>query len=109
MNTVEQMLAKELNLQYSKMRDAGGSKEFSLQITAHVSGYGNEGMLVKYHIGGYSDTDKVEGSSIETVIREYMRRKNWTENNKPMVLIGSQSIDNDPQPDTDNRESVNDQ
>lgn len=99
MNTVEQMLAEELALQYSKMRDAGGSKEFLFQITAHVSGYGNEGMIVKYSIGGYSDTDKTEGSSIKTVIKEYMRRKNWTEQNKPMILIGSASIDADPQPE----------
>lgn len=99
MSTIESKLALELNEAYSTIRNAGGPKDFTFNISAHVSGYGNEGMIVKYSIGGYGDTDKTEGSSIKTVIKEYMRRKNWTEQNKPMILIGSGSIDADPQPE----------
>lgn len=101
MTDIEQDLALALNEQYNRLRDAGGDKAFHMMIVAHVSGYGNEGMKVTYTIGSYGDVDKTEGSSIESVCTEYMRRKRWTENNKPMVLIGSKSIDNDPQPDVD--------
>ena len=97
--TIENKLALALNEAYNNMRSAGGTKEFTFTINAHVSGYGNEGLIVKYNIGGYGDTDKTEGSTINAVVKEYMRRKNWTEKNKPMILIGSGSIDADPQPE----------
>lgn len=104
---IEQDLALVLNEQYNRLREAGSDKTFSFMITAHVSGYGNEGMKITYQIGAYGDTDKTVGSGIDAVITEYMRRKKWTENNKPMILIDALSIDHDPQPDTDDREPAN--
>ncbi len=103
-NVVEQLIttlpagskAKKLLQQAVK---AGGAKAFTMNITANISGYSDEGMLITYSIGSYGDTDKVEGATIHKVVTEYMRRKNWTTENKPMILIGSKTIDNDDQPD----------
>lgn len=43
--------------------------------------------LVTYNVGAYGDTDKVEGADLGKCVREHMRRRGWTEANKPMVLI----------------------
>lgn len=102
---IEMTLA--INAEYTRMRNAGAPKNFGLFIYADVSAYGDEGLTIKYTLGGgYSDPDKTEGADLHNVVTEYLRRKNWTENNKPMVLIGNGSvIDNDPQPDA-NSEAV---
>ena len=93
MNTIEQTLALKLNEQYQRMYAISGTKEFNFSITAHVSNYGDGNMTVTYSIGNYGDSDKCQGSTIETVCNEYMRRKNWSEANKPMTLLNAPTVD----------------
>lgn len=80
---------------YDRMRAAGMAKGMNLHIYASVSSYGNEELTIKYSIGDYGDTDKTEGSDLLKMVTEYMRRKNWTEANKPMLLIGSEVLENE--------------
>lgn len=52
--------------------------------------------LVKYSIGNYNNA--TEGAYLNAAVAEYMRRKGWTEANKPMVLIENKAdepVDND--------------
>lgn len=54
--------------------------------------------MVTYSIGSYGDIDKTEGADLYACINEYMRRKGWTEANKPMILIEAPKEDDDPDP-----------
>jgi hypothetical protein len=73
--------------QYTRLKQAG-IDERCIHITATKS-YADDSFTIEYNIGGYGDADKAKGSDLHAVITEYMRRKGWTERNKPMVMLSA--------------------
>jgi hypothetical protein len=96
--TIEKELYSVMMREYDRLQVAGSGKEFHMNISVNVPSYGDSAMTITYGIGSYSDQDQAKGANIHDVVTEYMRRKNWTEANRPMVLIGSNKLEDDDQP-----------
>lgn len=60
----------------------------SLDFDIYISGRLHDGELkIKFSVGGtYSTGGKVEGGSIDAVIKEYKRRFGWDKRNQPLEL-----------------------
>lgn len=85
-NELNDTLQKAFAEQFQRLKDAGVSSR-SLTVVA-TKGYGpDDNFTVTYYIGEYGDTDKCSGNNLDAVVTEYMRRKGWTERNKPMVML----------------------
>lgn len=95
MDAMALKLSAILNSFYRQAQDSGIKlpKDISVQCN---KGYGEDDpYLVSYSIGSYGDTDRVMGADLNECIREYMRRKGWTEANKPMTLISNDTENTD--------------
>ena len=84
--TLNEMLFEEATETRRRLETAGIKMEsFNINVNWH---YGSD-TTISYNIGSYSDTDKVEGRDLYDVVTEYMRRKGWTEANKPMTMLAA--------------------
>lgn len=90
--TLEEMLQEAAKRHFDRLAEVG-KKYGSIVATMHKD-YNNK-ITVKFTCGDYSDDDKTTGACLDLVIDEYMRRKGWTERNKPMELIGNASMADD--------------
>lgn len=91
MDELTKMIMKHVNAATTRLDSLqGDTKVRSINISID-RGYGvGDPWLVKYQISeGYSG-DKAEGADFHAVVVEFLRRKGWTEANKPMVLIKAQ-------------------
>lgn len=86
--SIEAELEREASYQFGRLVDAD-IKVDNIHINMHRDVFDNGAITVEFNLGDYGDTDKVKGRNLHDVITEYMRRKGWTEANKPMKLIGS--------------------
>lgn len=84
--TLNELLFEEAAETKRRLEAAGIKMEsFSINVGWH---YGSD-IKIQYNIGIYSDTDKVEGRDLYDVTTEFMRRKGWTEANKPMTMLAA--------------------
>lgn len=90
--------------------DIGGS--FTLNI--NISGRIQDGEVkCEYKLCKNYGAD-TKGHSLDPVVKEFLRREGWEEVNAPLALPAPQDmykteepVGSDPQPDTDDREPVN--
>lgn len=85
MSKLNDLIQSEVNDVFQRLKDADISTR-TITLTAQV-GYGDNAPTFTWAIGAYGDTDKVEGAELQAVVTEHMRRKGWTERNKPMVML----------------------
>lgn len=84
--TLNELLFEEA-VEAKRRLEAAGIKMES--FTVNVNWYYSSDIKITYNMGSYSDTDKVEGRDLYDVTTEYMRRKGWTEANKPMTMLAA--------------------
>ena len=84
--TLNEMLLDEFNFQAGRLSGAGLAKQ---NITIYLEEDYSNNRTIKYTIGHYGDTDKVEGRDLHDIVTEFMRRKGWTEANKPMTMLAA--------------------
>lgn len=85
------MLLEEAKDQFARIKQAElDTRDIHIHLTKDYEGH----ITVEYHIGEYGDTDRVKGRDLHDIVTEFLRRKGWTEANKPMKLIGHATVAN---------------
>lgn len=86
---LNEAITLETKEQFQRLMDANiRTRPIFIHVKHDSDGY----VMVSYAIGESYENDRCEGSNLYETITEYMRRKGWTEQNKPMKLIGAQTI-----------------
>ena len=70
-----------------QIRDRLGDADISnVNISVNATGRIHSDLEIEYVVGLYYNNEQVKANSLEAAVNEFLRRKGWTDINKPIAI-----------------------
>lgn len=70
-----------------QIRDRLGDADLSnVNISVIATGRTHGDLEIEYVVGSYYNNEQVKANSLEAAVNEFLRRKGWTDVNKPVAI-----------------------